>query len=342
MVSLYTIPFIFVLSGIFTSFWPILAMFVLMGFGLAGIGLSVMHDANHGSYSKNKRVNDTLGWILSYVGGYHINWRIQHNVLHHSFTNVEGHDEDIQTGVMRASPSQERKPIHRFQAFYITFFYGLLTFYWIVGKDIDQLLRYDKMGLYEAQGVTFGKALFHIIATKILYLAGTLVLPIYILEIPWWQTVIAFFIMHFIGGLILALIFQPAHVIEETEFFLPDDEGSVENNWTIHQLLTTANFANGARAFSWFVGGLNYQVEHHLFPNICHVHYRKIAPIVEQTAKEYGIPYYNHKTFGKALLSHYKLLHDLGTGAYDRKKAKREAEQEMKVQNVEKVASLAS
>lgn len=338
MLSLYTIPFVMILTGVVASTWPSMAMWFIMGLGTAGIGLSVMHDANHGSYSSNKNVNDLVGWVLSYVGGYHINWRIQHNVLHHSFTNVEGHDEDIQTGVMRASPSQERKAIHRFQAWYVTFFYGLMTIYWIIGKDFDQLIRYNKMGLYEPQGISIRKAWFHVIATKTIYLLVTLALPMYIAEIVWWQTLIGFLGMHFLGGLILALVFQPAHVIQETEFFQPDDEGSVENNFFIHQLLTTSNFANGHRMFSWFVGGLNYQIEHHLFPNICHVHYRAIAPIVQKTAEEYNIPYYNHRTFGRALKSHYSLLNALGTGAYDEKmKAKKEDKQSHM-----KVASLAS
>jgi linoleoyl-CoA desaturase len=128
-----------------------------------------------------------------------------------------------------------------------------------------------------------------------------------------------FLLMQFISGLILALIFQPAHVIEETAFFTPDENGSVENNWAIHQLKTTANFANKSGWFSWYVGGLNFQIEHHLFPNICHIHYKKISKIVEQTAKDFNIPYYQHRTFYDALKSHFTLLHELGTGAYDRK-----------------------
>ena len=124
--------------------------------------------------------------------------------------------------------------------------------------------------------------------------------------------------MQFISGMILALIFQPAHVVQETEFFVAED-GSVENNWAIHQMKTTSNFANGSVIFSWLIGGLNYQIEHHLFPNICHVHYKDIAPIVKETAKEFGVPYYHNKTFYSALVSHFTLLNELGTGAYDKR-----------------------
>ena len=319
MVLLYVVPFILMMAGVVTTVWPSMAMWFLMGVGMSGIGLSIMHDANHGAYSQNPTVNRWLGGILNIIGGYPANWRIQHNVLHHSFTNVEGHDEDIETFIMRQAPGQERKPIHKFQAFYAPFFYGLMTFYWLVGKDFDQLARYDKMGLLAGQGLTYKRALSQMVVYKLIYLLVILVMPMIVLPIAWWQTLLGFLLMQYISGLILALVFQPAHVIEETDFYTPDAEGRVENNWAIHQLRTTANFARRSRILSWYVGGLNYQVEHHLFPNICHVHYRNISPIVKATAEEYGIPYHEHRTFFEALASHFSLLHQLGTGAYDRK-----------------------
>ncbi len=322
MIVLYFTPLGLLLTGSISSLGAMFLMFAIMGFGMSGIGLAIMHDANHGSYSKNRKVNKVLGYLLNFIGGYPINWIIQHNVLHHSFTNVEGFDEDIEQNVMRFSPSQDRKGIFKFQAFYAPFFYGLMTIYWILSKDFEALVRYNKMGLLEGQGTTMKKAMTEVVFNKIWYLAITLVLPIYFLDFAWWQVLLGFLMMHFISGLILALVFQPAHVIQETEFFLPDEETSVENNWAIHQLLTTANFANDSTILSWYVGGLNFQIEHHLFPNICHIHYKDIAPIVKQTAEEFNIPYHQHKTFFAAIKSHFKLLHSLGTGSYDKKVAK--------------------
>jgi len=162
------------------------------------------------------------------------------------------------------------------------------------------------------------KAILQVAFNKIWYLGLFVALPIMLIGLVWWQTLLGFMLMHFICGLILALVFQPAHVVGEVDFYETDGEGSVENNWAIHQLLTTSNCANGSIAFSWFVGGLNFQIEHHLFANICHIHYRKIAPIVKQTALEYGLPYHEHRTFLGALKSHFMLLNDLGTGKYDR------------------------
>lgn len=317
MLALYFVPFALLLSGVAQTFSGTMLLWVLMGLGMSGIGLSVMHDANHGAYSSNKRVNDAVGFVLNFIGGYHINWRIQHNVLHHSYTNIHGYDEDIEHQVFRFSPDEAFDRKYRFQAFYAPILYGLMTIFWVVYKDFNQLYRYSKRGLLKGQGLTYRQALTHVLIYKILYVLATLVLPLFILELPTWQILTGFFTMHFICGLILAFVFQPAHVLEDTNFYVPNENGSMENNWAVHQLMTTANFANKSRAFSWFVGGLNYQVEHHLFPHICHVHYRNLSPIVKATAKEYNIPYYEHDTFISALASHFKMLHDLGTGRYD-------------------------
>ena len=318
MVCLYFVPFVLMITGVVSSLWPVMMMWVLMGFGMSGIGLSVMHDANHGSYSKNKKINNALGYLVNFLGAYHINWKIQHNVLHHSFTNVDGHDEDISNAVLRFSPNQKRKGIYRFQAFYAPFFYGIMTIYWFVSKDFESLRRYNKKNLLAGQGLTLKKAVAQVVFNKVWYLLLTVIAPIVMIDLPWYQILVGFVLMHFICGLGLSLIFQPAHVIGETEFYETSDNGSIDNNWAIHQLKTTANFANGSVLFSWFIGGLNYQIEHHLFPNICHVHYRRISGIVKETAREFSVPYYQHKTFFGALKSHFTLLNQLGTGKYDR------------------------
>lgn len=322
MMFLYFTPMVILLTGVISSWWGALLMWTVMGLGMAGLGLSVMHDAIHGSYSRNQTVNKVVGYIIHFIGGYHANWRIQHNVLHHSFTNVDGMDEDLETGIMRFSPKQDHKPGHRFQAFYAPFLYGLMTIMWFSVKDPLQLIRYKKKDLLKGNGVHFGRAMAEVVFNKIWYIGLTLVLPIILVDLPWWQTVLGFTLMHFICGSILSYIFQLAHVIEETNFYKPCEEGSMENNWAIHQMSTTANFANGSRLFTWLIGGLNFQIEHHLFPNICHVHYRKISKIVRETAKEFKVPYYHHKTFFGALRSHFVLLNSLGTGKFDRAMAR--------------------
>jgi linoleoyl-CoA desaturase len=317
MLTLYFVPLLLMLTGVVSSVKWVLLMWVLMGFGMSGIGLSVMHDANHGAYSKNKKVNRTLGFLLNFLGGYHKNWVIQHNVLHHSYTNIDGYDEDIQNNLMRFTPNQKIRKIYRFQAYYAPFFYALMSLYWFISKDFEQLVRYDKKGLLSGQGLTFKKALTQVIIHKIWYSILLIVLPIVLVNVPWWISVLGFLIMHFITGLALALIFQPAHVVEGTVFPKPDKNSSIENNWAIHQMRTTSNFADKSVLFSWFIGGLNYQIEHHLFPKVCHIHYKKISKIVKETASDFNITYHQHKTFFGALKSHFTLLNLLGTGKYD-------------------------
>ncbi|RMG59176.1 MAG: acyl-CoA desaturase [Bacteroidetes bacterium] len=313
MVSLYFVPFLFMLLLPVSVVWQAILLFALMGLGKAGIGLSVMHDANHGAYSNNKTINKLLGMLLDLVGGSALTWKVQHNVLHHSFTNIDGMDEDIAPPkLLRFSPHQKRYPIHRLQHFYAWFFYGLMTFAWITVKDFRQLIKYHQMGLTKAQKKSLTRMVIELLIGKVVYYAYALVLPMVVLPVAWYYVLLGFGLMHFIAGLLLAAIFQPAHVMPTTEYPLPNEDGKIENNWAIHQLLTTTNFAPGSRLFSWFVGGLNYQIEHHLFPTICHIHYKKISKIVEETAKEYGLPYHTQKTFAGAIRQHTIMLRDLG------------------------------
>jgi linoleoyl-CoA desaturase len=313
MFSLYFIPYGFIVSGSFVSPWLLIALYMVMGLGKAGIGLSIMHDANHGSYSTKGWVNDLIGYSLNLIGGNAFNWKVQHNVLHHTYTNVHEADEDISPrGVLRMSPQSEWKPLHRFQHIYAWVLYGLLTFVWITVKDYGRILRYNKEGLVEKMKANIYKELAILFLSKMVYFAYILVIPIVFLPFAWWQVCIAFFMMHYVSGFILAVIFQPAHVIDGTDYPEPDENGRLENSWAVHQLRTTTNFAQRSKIFSWYVGGLNLQVEHHLFPNVCHVHYRKISKIVKATAEEFNLPYKTYDTFAQALAGHAKLLKELG------------------------------
>jgi len=310
---LYLVPFIFIVTNMYGgSLLAFYGLWLLMGIGLAGCGLGIMHDACHGALSKNKSVNRLVGMVLNLAGGTVINWKIQHNVLHHSFTNIDGYDEDIDpSGVMRFSPHQPVKPFYKYQVYYAWFFYGLMTFFWATFKDFLQLARYEKKGLIKAQGSTYGKEMTRLILQKIVYYAIFLALPIILLDIAWWHILIGWFCMHFVGGLILACIFQPAHVVPTSEFPLPDKDHNVEGDWAKHQMLTTSNFAPSNKILSWYVGGLNYQIEHHLFPSMCHVHHPEVSKIVKKTAEEFGLPYNSQPSFLGALINHAKVLHKL-------------------------------
>jgi len=275
LISLYFTPYVLILCGFIDSLSGLILSGIVMGLGMATMGLSIMHDANHGSYSKNKHVNNFLSYSLNLLGGHYLNWRLQHNELHHTFTNIHDHDEDIApVGILRFSPHAPLKKVHRFQFIYAWFFYGFMTFMWVTTKDFVALKRYRDMGLLKAKNISYKKQLLVLIVGKILYYVYMIGIPVLLIGLTWWHVVIMFVAVHFVAGLVLAMIFQPAHVIEETNFPLPDPTGNMENDWAVHQLYTTANFAPKSRVLSWFIGGLNYQIEHHLFPTICHIHYR--------------------------------------------------------------------
>ena len=212
---------------------------------------------------------------------------------------------------MRFSPHDPKHPAHRFQYVYAWFFYAIMSLYWMTVRDFKQLAKFrtEKLGNVHND---YRKVLWELISWKTAYYTYILVIPMLVAPGPWYWVPIGWLVMHVVAGSLLSAIFQPAHVMPSSEFPVPSEHGTMENNWAVHQLLTTTNFAPGSRIFSWFVGGLNYQVEHHLFPNICHVHYRHLSPIVRTTAEEYGLPYHSQKTFVRALQEHVRFLRQMG------------------------------
>lgn len=312
MISLHVLPFLAIL--IFPMpLWADLLLWAFMGIWMAGIGMSVMHDANHGSYSSNQKVNEWLAHSINLVGGAGFNWRLQHNILHHTYTNVDGKDEDIDAKLLlRFNPHIKRKPHHRLQYIYAFFLYSILTLYWVTAKDFIQFFNYTRNGTSNASPKKKRIALAKIIILKLVYFSVFFILPIFVASISFWQVLIGFLVMHIVSGLILSVIFQLAHTVEGTSYPLPNETGNIENDWAIHQLNTTANFAKRSKWLSWYVGGLNFQVEHHLFPRICHIHYPAISEIVKKTAEEYNIPYLENKTMIAAVRSHITMLKHFG------------------------------
>lgn len=313
LLLIYFIPYVLIVTGAFTGFWAMYGLWLMMGIGMAGVGFSVMHDANHGAYSSNPNVNKWLGNLIYLLGGNPHNWRIQHNVLHHSFTNIAGMDEDLDSPwFLRFSPDKPYHKIHRFQYLYAWFLYGLMTLMWSTTKDFRQALRYKEKNLLKTQRTDYKKMVINLIFTKFIYYVFVLGIPLVFSPFAWWQLIIGYISMHLITGFILAIVFQPAHVVPEAEFPHANDQRVVEQNWAVHELLTTANFAPNNKILSWYIGGLNFQIEHHLFPNICHIHYPKLSAIVRQTAEEFGFPYHSMPNFRTAIREHARLLRELG------------------------------
>lgn len=312
MLLLFFAPLAIIIFSPLSSVPLLFLLYILSGFGMAGIGMGVMHDAIHGSFSRHQTVNKLMGYTINLIGANDKVWRLQHNVLHHSYTNIEDHDDDINAPFfLRFSPHAKKNKIHKYQHCYAWFFYGLSTISWVTSKDFVRYARYYKMGLVKNRR-TYIEGILKMAAWKIVYFSYALVLPILLTAISPWLVVLAFLAMHFVTGLSITLVFQTAHVTPNASFPLPDTHGNLESERLAHQLETTCNFAPKSAWLSWMVGGLTHQIEHHLFPNISHIHYRNIAPIVKRTAEEFGLPYHSNGSFASAIFKHFKMLRDLG------------------------------
>lgn len=312
MFSLLLVPYVLLFSIPMNGLLQ-LAMCVLMGMGMAGVGMNVMHDSNHGSFSDKWWINQLMGNSIYLLAGNVYNWKVQHNLIHHTYTNVDGIDEDIDIqGVIRLSKFEKWKPMHQYQKFYAFILYGLLTIQWALVVDFRQTPKYLKEGLSGDGEINPKKEWALLIMTKIVYYLFWVALPLLVLDITFWQWLLGFFTMHYVAGLILSTVFQLAHVTDAIQVISCDELMEEKRGWAEHQLLETANFATQNKIVSFLLGGLNFQVEHHIFPTISHVHYSKLAKIVKQTAKEYKIPYNEYGTFTDALKAHVNQLVILG------------------------------
>ncbi|MBC7695728.1 MAG: acyl-CoA desaturase [Burkholderiales bacterium] len=308
----YILPFIFML--VFTpAFSTSLILWAFMGFSLAGVGMSVMHDANHGAYSSDSKTNYWLGHTLNLLGGSVFNWKLQHNVMHHTYTNVLDYDDDIADKlILKFNPHTEVKWYHKLQVVYAFLFYGILTIYWALLKDFLQFHKYTKQGVNTSTKEQNRVIWFKIFLSKVIYWGVIMALPVFVFGIPFYQILLGYVLMQFISGVVLTVVFQLAHTVEGTTHPLPNTDMTIENNWAVHQMNTTVNFSRKSKWISWYVGGLNFQVEHHLFPTICHVHYPEVSEIVKATAEEFGVPYLENETFGAALKSHCNAIISFG------------------------------
>ena len=308
----YIVPFVLLLT-LKPSFGISMLLWTIMGFSLAGVGMSVMHDANHGAYSSSHKVNYWLGHSLNLLGGSVFNWKLQHNLMHHTYTNIINLDDDIDDKlVLRFSPHTNVKWYHKLQFVYAFFFYGILSLYWTLLKDFVQFNKYTKDGVNKSTPEQNRVIFLKIVLSKLVYFFAIIFVPVFFFHLPLWQVVLGFLLMHFIGGQVLTVIFQLAHTVKGTSHPLPNSDDTIENNWAVHQMNTTVNFSRRSKWISWYVGGLNFQVEHHLFPTICHVHYPAVSEIVKTTAQEFGVPYLENETFMQALTSHVRTLQRFG------------------------------
>jgi linoleoyl-CoA desaturase len=314
--NIYLKTALFMLSAIALYIWLVLftpgvatsiVICVMLGVVFAGIGFNVMHDSAHGSFSNHTWLNNLMGYSLNMMGGDVHLWKTKHNLVHHSFTNIEGLDDDIDIQpFMRMHEDQKRYWAHRYQHIYgfllYSINYTLWVFYFDFKKYFSMKIGTIKMRKYKMRDhISFW-------ATKLIYIFLFLVLPMMTVGVV--PTLIGYTILTVVCGMVIAIVFQLAHVVEETDF--PKPQANMETEWAVHQINTTSNFAINSKFTHWYTGGLNHQVEHHLFPRISHVHYPALSVIVKETCQQFGIQYNEHKTVLQAVRSHVVHLKNVG------------------------------
>jgi linoleoyl-CoA desaturase len=315
---LYIKAFIFIPLAVAIYFfllygnYPALAGMLLsavFGIVLSCIAFNVMHDANHGSFSSRKWVNELMGYTMNILGSDAYIWKMKHNILHHTYTNVDGLDDDMtKSPILRMSPTQRWVPAHRFQYIYMFVIYAVSTILWVFLTDMAKYFT-RKIIVTEMKLTAKEHIIFWI--SKVFYVAVYMVIPAVILG---WQTwLVGYLILNVTMGITFAFVFQTAHIVEITEFENAGEMPKViGDEWAIHELKTTANFAMKNKVVSWLVGGLNFQVEHHLFTRVSHVHYPAISKIVQEHCAKYNVPYLYFNTMTGAVMSHIRLMKQLG------------------------------
>ena len=292
--------------GIVTAPLALLGLFA----GTMLTAFSVQHDANHGAYFRRRRWNHLLGWSTDALLGFSsYAWRVKHNVAHHTYTNVDVLDDDItQVPLARFSPNQTGKSWYRFQHIYIWPMYLLMGLRWQTVGDLSAFMR----GSVGESALRFprGWNLAGLLAGKAIFVCWALVIPM--LVYPWWAVLGVYAGFAMVTSLIMATTFQLAHCVEEASFASVDELRATKPIWAVHEVESTVDFCPRNHALTWVLGGLNFQIEHHLFPRVPHTHYPRIAEIVRRNCERHGIRYTAQPTLWAALRSHVVHLRTLG------------------------------
>ena len=293
------------------SGWLAAALTLSVALAMAGVGFSVMHDANHGAYSRSPRVNWAWGLALDLVGASSYVWRFRHNVLHHTYPNIDGMDVAVDAGVLlRFAPTQRLRAFHRWQHVYAWPLYGLIAMKWWFVDDVVDVVR-GRIGMFKLARPR-GRELMAFVAGKAVFVAWSIAIPALVYRSGW--VLLPFFIGALTLGIVLSTVFQLAHIMPDVEFHGTAPGGQrMATSWAEHQVRATVNFAPTNRLLGWYVGGLNYQIEHHLLPDVCHVHYPALAALVAEACRAHGVPYRTIPTLREAIAHHQGFLRALGS-----------------------------
>lgn len=292
------------------SWWQAVPLVLLLGVSMALVGFNIQHDGGHHAYSRHEWVNKLTAMTLDLIGASSYLWRWKHAVYHHTYVNIHGQDTDIEvSSLLRFTPHAKRRAVHRWQHLYLWLLYGLMAARWHLVGDFQDVIA-GKIGPHRIpRPRRWDLVVF--LGGKVVSLVVLLAIPMFFH--PWWIVLGYYLLGSAVVGIVLSVVFQLAHCVEEARFTEPPgDTLRLEAAWAVHQVESTVDFGRDSRLLAWLLGGLNFQIEHHLFPKVCHIHYPAISSIVEQTCQEFGVRYAEHPTFWAGLVSHYRWLKRLG------------------------------
>jgi len=296
-----------------TSWWLVLPLAIVLGLSMAAIGFNIQHDGAHRAYSDRQWINKMMALTLDLMGGSSYLWDWKHNTIHHTYPNVDGYDDDINIGFLgRLSPQQRHFWFHRLQGIYLWVLYGFLAIKWHLVDDFYNIAT-GRIGGHKIRRPR-GKDLVVFVAGKAVFFSLAFLIPM--LLHPWWAVLSVYALAAFVSGIVLSVVFQLAHCVPQAQFPVPAPTtggwARMQTEWAVHQVQTTVDFARRNPVLRWFLGGLNFQVEHHLFSRICHIHYPALSKVVEETCREFGVKYSEHRTFFGAIASHFQWLVRMG------------------------------
>jgi linoleoyl-CoA desaturase len=293
------------------TWWQAAPLSLLLGLAIAGIGFNVQHDGAHQAFSNRRWVNQLMAMTLDVMGGSSYYWRWKHNFFHHTYCNIEGHDTDIDLGpLVRITPNQKWYWFHRWQHWYLWCLYGLLAIKWHLVSDFQEIIG-GRIGRHREPRRPKRWDLLVFILGKLVFF--TLAFGIPLLFHRFWVVLTCYAVVTVVLGFVLSVVFQLAHCVDQAEFPLPQPgTGRIENAWAVHQVETTVDFARRSRVAAWLLGGLNFQIEHHLFPRISHVNYPALSVLVEDVCREFGVKYSHNETFLSGVARHFRWLRERG------------------------------
>lgn len=292
------------------NWWSAVLLAGSVGLAMSAVGFNIMHDGGHRAYSDRSWINKLAAMSIDLIGGSSFLWDHKHNTIHHTYPNIDGHDDDIDVGFLgRLAPNQKRLFFHRFQHIYLWPLYGLLAIKWHLVDDFAMMIR-GRIGVHKfARPRGWDLAIF--IGGKLLFFSLAFGIPM--LLHPWWVVLLMYGLASLVLGIVMSVVFQLAHVVEEAHFPVPEPgTGRLDSHWAEHQVRTTVDFARDSRVLTWFLGGLNFQIEHHLFPRVSHIHYPRLSRLVKQACRRCDLPYHEHPTFLAGVANHYRWLRQMG------------------------------